>query len=576
MGFHSLRSITVEGHKQQTYYDILGVSKSSSAAVIKKKYRNLAKKYHPDRQQNDNHKEGSQEEFIKVTNAYEVLSDNDKRKEYDHMLRLKGDPSSSHTSRHSSFDSSNKFFNRRFHSEQDINQRENQNVFVFRTANGNFYYKSDLKNGFSANMFGFEDESPSYYYIFTGILSLLLPLLISLSIFCTPYILLFTCCYCMLFSKKKATIPAPSTRSEDSKPSFGYNNQTTNSSHLADETQSKVHTKPKDVTAKTSKPTESFTTPRAKVVDPSSPLSSRFQSPRFDPTSTKSISSSMFSTHSKKMPPLLDVKLNKQLLFIPNNITIVLCLYQVPIKSQSTSEADASVKISESYNIKLENILQNKIAVKFQKDRIQFAKFICSSSSQLFNVQSVDMSSSSDETNTQSFDFLAVTKSGEKWCGFSLPHLTAARQSVATASSSSSSSAVNSASSSLAQPNVDCVVKSPLPSENQMLDPTNEKCSSSAEGSLDWLLVHSSMKGNTLAERPINSRKRVNSLTSFNSDIEGYANNDLSDDSSIESQISHYIEQWILKILNGEVVWNRTLKREDEDNLGYPIDRLTS
>ena len=62
------------------YYATLGVSKSASAEEIKKAFRKLAVKYHPDR--NPDNKE-AEERFKEISEAYEVLSDADKRKKYD-------------------------------------------------------------------------------------------------------------------------------------------------------------------------------------------------------------------------------------------------------------------------------------------------------------------------------------------------------------------------------------------------------------------------------------------------------------------------------------------------------------
>ncbi|HEY9607199.1 MAG TPA: DnaJ C-terminal domain-containing protein [Allocoleopsis sp.] len=62
------------------YYSILGVSKTSSADEIKKTYRRLARKYHPDLNPGDKQAEAR---FKEVSEAYEVLSDPDKRKKYD-------------------------------------------------------------------------------------------------------------------------------------------------------------------------------------------------------------------------------------------------------------------------------------------------------------------------------------------------------------------------------------------------------------------------------------------------------------------------------------------------------------
>lgn len=62
------------------YYSILGVNKTASADEIKKAFRKLAVKYHPDR--NPNNKQ-AEERFKEISEAYEVLSDTEKRQKYD-------------------------------------------------------------------------------------------------------------------------------------------------------------------------------------------------------------------------------------------------------------------------------------------------------------------------------------------------------------------------------------------------------------------------------------------------------------------------------------------------------------
>ncbi len=65
---------------KRDYYDVLGVSKDASETEIKKAYRKLALKYHPDKNPDDKEAEGK---FKEAAEAYEVLSNGDKRAKYD-------------------------------------------------------------------------------------------------------------------------------------------------------------------------------------------------------------------------------------------------------------------------------------------------------------------------------------------------------------------------------------------------------------------------------------------------------------------------------------------------------------
>lgn len=71
----------------KTFYDVLGVSKNASDKEIKTAFRKLAQKYHPDAG-------GDEAKFKEISEAYDTLSDEKKRKEYDMMLQFGGMPGS--------------------------------------------------------------------------------------------------------------------------------------------------------------------------------------------------------------------------------------------------------------------------------------------------------------------------------------------------------------------------------------------------------------------------------------------------------------------------------------------------
>src|SRR6266566_4251462 len=64
---------------KRDFYEVLGVSRSASEDELKKAFRRLAKQYHPD----TNKEQGAEARFIEINEAYEVLSDPQKRAAYD-------------------------------------------------------------------------------------------------------------------------------------------------------------------------------------------------------------------------------------------------------------------------------------------------------------------------------------------------------------------------------------------------------------------------------------------------------------------------------------------------------------
>src|SRR5260370_2792098 len=76
---------------KRDFYEVLGVAKNASDDDIKKAYRKLAMKYHPDRNQGDAARE-AEEKFKEAKEAYEMLSDSNKRAAYDQYGHAGVDP----------------------------------------------------------------------------------------------------------------------------------------------------------------------------------------------------------------------------------------------------------------------------------------------------------------------------------------------------------------------------------------------------------------------------------------------------------------------------------------------------
>ncbi|MBN1517486.1 DnaJ domain-containing protein [Candidatus Sumerlaeota bacterium] len=76
---------------ERTYYQILKVSKDSPIREVKRAYHQLARKYHPDKASSTEEQQQFEEEFALISEAYNVLKDDDRRKEYDAKLKKETD-----------------------------------------------------------------------------------------------------------------------------------------------------------------------------------------------------------------------------------------------------------------------------------------------------------------------------------------------------------------------------------------------------------------------------------------------------------------------------------------------------
>lgn len=109
---------------KRDYYEVLGISKNATDEEIKKAYRKLAIKYHPDK--NPGNKE-AETNFREATEAYEVLSDKDKRKNYDQF----------------GFDATNSNFN-----PNDFSKAFHDFSDIFGTSNFGDFFSSSFSSGF--------------------------------------------------------------------------------------------------------------------------------------------------------------------------------------------------------------------------------------------------------------------------------------------------------------------------------------------------------------------------------------------------------------------------------------------
>ena len=121
---------------EENYYDILEVSTNASTEIIEKAYKTLVKKYHPDLQES-NLKNIYEQKIKKINEAYEVLSNPEKRKQYDINIKNK----------FISIENYNNLVNENINLKKNLNYLKNEiNNLKNNNINNNDFYKNNNNN----------------------------------------------------------------------------------------------------------------------------------------------------------------------------------------------------------------------------------------------------------------------------------------------------------------------------------------------------------------------------------------------------------------------------------------------
>lgn len=109
----------------KTLYEILEVSETASEEIIEKAYKVLAKKYHPDLQTEDNRKK-AEERMKEINEAYEILSDENKRKDYDNKLEMERQEERQKENDRINYEAQNSYTQANYQNDIEYNQAQQE------------------------------------------------------------------------------------------------------------------------------------------------------------------------------------------------------------------------------------------------------------------------------------------------------------------------------------------------------------------------------------------------------------------------------------------------------------------
>ena len=139
-------------NKKKDYYEILGVSRDATQKEIKKAFRKLAIKYHPDK----NKEKDAEEKFRDIAKAYDTLSNAEKRKKYDQFGEEDGEEQQkwSHGDFHDIFGTFEQMFQHFQHPPQYHHQQQQKHHQPYHNEHFNHFHQSDNGAHFT---FSFDD-----------------------------------------------------------------------------------------------------------------------------------------------------------------------------------------------------------------------------------------------------------------------------------------------------------------------------------------------------------------------------------------------------------------------------------